>query len=197
MTELLHIVETFTSGTGIWVYLFIFVGKVIEVAFGTLRIVLINRGIRTIGMLVAFVEIMLWLFIASSVLDGFQEDIMKGVAYGVAFAVGNYVGSWLDELLAFGLCSVQVVLPDMLKTKLVTEALHAKGFGITSLDVHGRDNDRYMLLMSMKRKRTGEAIEMIESICPDAVISVADLKEQKGGYMNSPRKARMLHIGRG
>ena len=111
MNEFLQAIETFAKGSTIWVYLFIFFGKILEVSFGTLRIVLINRGERTIGSLIAVVEITLWLIVASSVLTGFKEDFLKGIVYAVAFACGNYIGSWLDELLAFGLSSMQVVLP--------------------------------------------------------------------------------------
>lgn len=196
MTQFLNAIAEFSSGTGIWVYLFIFFGKIIEVTFGTLRIVLINRGVRTAGSLIAFVEIVIWLLVASSVLDGFRTDFMKGLVYAVAFALGNYVGSWLDELLAFGFCSVQVILPDSERTKLVTEGLRAKGYGITSLDVHGRNADHFMLLMTMKRKRSPEAIAFVEQICPDAVITVSDIKTQHGGYLHDRVRSGPLRIGK-
>lgn len=183
MNELLQAIERFAQGTTIWVYLFIFFGKILEVSFGTLRIVLINRGERTVGSLIAIIEITLWLVVASSVLAGFRQDFLKGIVYAVAFACGNYIGSWLDELLAFGLSSVQVVLPDMKSAKAAEECLRAKGFGLTSLDVHGRDDDRAMLLMTMQRKRLSEAIALVERSCPGAVVTVSDIKTQRGGYL--------------
>ncbi|MEN6418888.1 MAG: DUF5698 domain-containing protein [Clostridiaceae bacterium] len=183
MNELLQAIERFAQGTTIWVYLFIFFGKILEVSFGTLRIVLINRGERTVGSLIAIIEITLWLVVASSVLAGFRQDFLTGIVYAVAFACGNYIGSWLDELLAFGLSSVQVVLPDMKSAKAAEECLRAKGFGLTSLDVHGRDDDRAMLLMTMQRKRLSEAIALVERSCPGAVVTVSDNKTQRGGYL--------------
>lgn len=183
MNEFLQAIERFAQGTTIWVYLFIFFGKILEVSFGTLRIVLINRGERTVGSLIAVIEITLWLVVASSVLTGFREDFLKGIVYAVAFACGNYIGSWLDELLAFGLSSVQVVLPNMKTAKAAEECLRAKGFGLTSLDVHGRDDDRAMLLMTMQRKRLSEALTLVEHKCPGAVVTVSDIKTQRGGYL--------------
>lgn len=183
MNELLQAIEQFAQGTTIWVYLFIFFGKILEVSFGTLRIVLINRGERTVGSMIAIIEITLWLVVASSVLAGFREDFLKGIVYAVAFACGNYIGSWLDELFAFGLSSVQVVLPNMETAKAAEECLRAKGFGLTSLDVHGRDDDRAMLLMTMQRKRLSEALALVERSCPGAVVTVSDIKTQRGGYL--------------
>lgn len=196
MNEFLQAVETFAKGSTIWVYLFIFFGKILEVSFGTLRIVLINRGERTVGALIAIIEISLWLVIASSVLTGFREDFLKGIVYAVAFACGNYIGSWLDELLAFGLSNMQVVMPDEESAKMAEACLRAKGFGITTMDVHGRDNDHTMLIMTMQRKRLPEAIALLEKQCNGAVVTVTDIKTQRGGYLERAVRGGQLRNGK-
>ena len=196
MTALMQRIAEFAAGNSIWVYLFIFFGKVTEVSLGTLRIVLINRGVRTAGAMIAFVEIMIWLIVASSVLAGFTTDFLKGVVYALAYAGGNYLGSWLDELLAFGLSSVQVVIPDIDRAKLVEEALRAKDFGVTSMEVHGRDCDHYMLTMTIKRRRLSKIINWFEDNCDGAVITVSDIKSQRGGYFKKGSRTGQLRIGK-
>ncbi|MEA4939565.1 MAG: DUF5698 domain-containing protein [Christensenella sp.] len=196
MNEFLQSIETFAMGSTVWVYLFIFFGKILEVSFGTLRIVLINRGERTIGSMIAILEISLWLIVASSVLIGFKTDFLKGIVYALAFACGNYIGSWLDELLAFGLSSMQVVLPDMASAREAEACLREKGFGITSLDVHGRDDDRSMLIMTMQRKRLPQAIAILESHCNGAVVTVSDIKVQRGGYLERAVRGGQLRNGK-
>ena len=196
MNEFLQSIETFALGSTVWVYLFIFFGKILEVSFGTLRIVLINRGERTIGSLIAILEISLWLIVASSVLVGFKTDFLKGIVYALAFACGNYIGSWLDELLAFGLSSMQVVLPDLESAKEAEACLRAKGFGITTLDVHGRDDDRSMLIMTMQRKRLPQAIAILEEHCNGAVVTVSDIKTQRGGYLERAVRTGQLRNGK-
>ena len=191
MNEFLQSIETFAMGSTIWVYLFIFFGKILEVSFGTLRIVLINRGERTIGSLIAVLEISLWLIVASSVLVGFKTDFLKGIVYALAFACGNYIGSWLDELFAFGLSSMQVVLPDLASAKEAEACLREKGFGLTTLDVHGRDDDRSMLIMTMQRKRLPEAIAILEDQCNGAVVTVSDIKTQRGGYLERAMRGQL------
>ena len=196
MNEFLQAIETFAQGSTIWVYLFIFFGKILEVSFGTLRIVLISRGERTVGALIAVIEITLWLVIASSVLTGFKDDFLKGIVYAVAFACGNYIGSWLDELLAFGLSSMQVVLPDLASAKEAEACLREKGFGMTTIDVHGRDNDRSMLIMTMQRKRLPEALAILEKQCNGAVVTVTDIKTQRGGYLERTVRSGQLRNGK-
>ena len=196
MNEFLQSIETFAMGSTVWVYLFIFFGKILEVSFGTLRIVLINRGERTVGSMIAILEISLWLVVASSVLIGFKTDFLKGIVYALAFACGNYIGSWLDELLAFGLSSMQVVLPDMASAREAEACLREKGFGITTLDVHGRDDDRSMLIMTMQRKRLPQAIAILEEHCNGAVVTVSDIKTQRGGYLERAVRGGQLRNGK-
>lgn len=196
MNQFLQDVAAFALGNSVWVYLFIFFGKILEVSFGTLRIVLINRGERTIGSAIAFVEITLWLLVASSVLAGFREDFWKGVVYALAFSIGNYLGSWLDEMLAFGLSSLQIVISGEEKTRFVEESLRSKGFGITSMDVHGRDCDHNMLMMTINRRNLGEIIHWLETNCSDAVVTVGDVKTQRGGYMKTVARTGRLRIGK-
>jgi len=196
MSQILHNIADFTLGHTVWVYLFIFFGKILEVSLGTLRIVLISRGVRTIGSIIAFVEIVVWLIIASSVLVGFRDDYLKGLIYALAFALGNYFGSMLDDYLAFGLCSVQVVISDAAKARLVETQLRSLGFGITSLDVHGRSKDHCMLLMTMQRKRCQEVITWLEENCPSSVITISDVKRQSGSYLKKAVKGSMFRISK-
>ena len=196
MSHILHSIAEFTSGHTIWVYLFVFFGKLLEVSLGTLRIVLINRSIRTIGSIIAFVEIAVWLIVASSVLIGFRDDYLKGLIYAFAFALGNYFGSMLDDYLAFGLCSVQVVISDTEKAQYAEAQLRNLGFGITSLDVHGRNEDHCMLLMTMQRKRCQEVTSWLEYNCPGSVITISDVKRQRGSYLQKASRSSQFRISK-
>ncbi len=191
MTGFFEALGKFTSQATIWVYLFIFFGKIIEVTFCTLRIVLINRGERVIGSILALIEVTLWLVIAGSVLSDYQSDPLKMLAYAAAYALGTFTGSWLEERLAFGLCSIQTVVMEQEACKAIADKLRSKGFGVTELEVQGRaDQNHYMLITTLKRKLADEAISVIQSVTPKAVITVSDVKTQKGGYLRSAASRR-------
>lgn len=190
MTEFFQRLAEFASQTTIWVYLFIFFGKLTEVSVSTLRIVLINRGIRIVGAMIAVLEIILWLVVTSTVLANFQSDPFKVLVYALAFGAGNYLGSWLDERLAFGLSSIQVVVQDMESAQCLSAAMREHGYGITAMDVQGIDGKpHYMLVTMIRRKLLKDALALINDVCGCAVITVSDVKVQKGGYMrNSPTR---------
>ncbi len=187
MTALL----SFLSGDSVWVYVFIFFGKILEVAVATLRIVLINRGVRVVGSLVALFEMTVWLVVTGTVLTGFQSDPIKIAVFVLAFSIGNFIGSWLDEKLAFGLSAIQVVVRDQLSANNLMTALRENGFGVTTMEVQGKEDARYMLMLTIRRKSAKEALGIIERTCSNALITMSDVKAQKGGYMRAASTRRL------
>ena len=191
MIRFFDAIGTFFSGATLVVYLCIFIGKIMEVTLGTLRLVLINRGERVIGACIALIEIILWLIIAGSVLADYQSDPIKMFAYAFAFALGNFLGSWLEEKLAFGLCSIQVVVMSHEKSDRICAELRRNGFGVTQLTTRGMDDtDRYLLMCTLRRKLSQEAIALIQGVEQDAVITVSDVKSQRGAYLRQATSHR-------
>jgi uncharacterized protein YebE (UPF0316 family) len=173
----------FLRQPSVWVYLFVFFGKIIEVSVATVRIVLINRGERLKASIIAFFEVSLWIIVTGTVLVGFQEDILRSLVFALAFAIGNYAGSWIEGKLAFGLCSIQVIVSkDESSDKLVAE-LRDNGFGVTIVEGEGKAGKRELLLLHMKRKRIPAAISLVKQRLNNAVITVNDIRVISGGFI--------------
>ena len=173
----------FLQGSNIWIYLFIFFGKILEVAVSTIRLVLINRGERIRGSFIAILEMLLWLFITGTVLTGFQKDIFKVIIFALAFAVGNYVGSWMEDKLAFGLCSIQVIVPECSGSLELECKLRKNSFAVTTVKGKGKDGERDIMFLHIKRKRILQAVDIIKSNLENAVIIVNDSKIIHGGFL--------------
>lgn len=171
----------FFESNSIWVYFIIFFGKIIEVTVATIRLVLINRGERTIGSFIAFFEIILWIVITGTVLAGFQSNPIKIVVFGAAFAIGNYLGSWLENKIAVGISTIQVITSGD-GDELVRQ-IRDSNVAVTVMDGQGKDGPRKILLIHIKRSRIPVTVKLINKICPDCMISVSDLKTIKGGYI--------------
>ena len=177
-----NFLTNFLAHPSIWVYLFVFFGKIIEVTISTVRIVLINRGERLMGSITAFFEISLWLIVTGTVLVGFQEDILRCVIFAIAFSCGNYLGSWLEGKLAFGLSSIQVIVPYN-KSEGLVEVLRDSNFAVTVMEGEGKNGKREILVLHLKRKRIPSALSIIRSKLKDAVITVNDVRIVNGGYI--------------
>lgn len=163
------------------VYFFILFAKIIEVSISTIRIVLITKGEKTIGAVIAFVEILLWLFIASNVIQNIASDPLKGVFYAIGFSVGNYLGSILEEKIGLGLSEVQVIVKEEIGV-LLAEDLRNQGFAVTLVRGEGRQNPRAILIMFVPRKRVKALVKFIQESETGAVITVSEAKPIYGGY---------------
>ena len=167
----------------ILLYFLIFFGKLVEVSFTTIRIVLINRGERTKGTLFAFFESCLWLLITGTVLVGLQQDPLRCLVFAVAFALGNYLGSWIEEKLAFGLSSIQVITSNEAETESLLEKLRENAFAVTTFCGEGKEGKRELLILHLKRNRIPQAIEIINNCLDNALIIVNDTKIIRGGFI--------------
>ncbi len=173
----------FLAKPSVWVYIFVFVGKIIEVTIATVRLVLINRGERLMGSVTAFFEIILWLIVTGTVLVGFQQDLLRCIVFALAFSCGNYLGSWLEGKLAFGLSSIQVIVPSCEEADKLVEELRGCNFAVTVMEGEGKDGKREVLVLHLKRKRIPAALSIIKSKLKEAVITVNDVRAVSGGYI--------------
>lgn len=171
----------FLTGNSIWVYFIIFFGKIIEVTFATVRIVLINRGEKTKGSIVALVEVLLWIFITGTVLVGFQEAPLKAIIFALAFAIGNWLGSWLENKIALGLSEIKIITSED-PTNLL-ELLRNSGLAVTVIEATGKNGRRYLLEIFLKRSRINQTVKLINSCMENCMVTLSDVKVLKGGYI--------------
>ncbi|WP_312699916.1 DUF5698 domain-containing protein [Sedimentibacter sp.] len=164
-------------------YIIIFCAKIIEVSISTIRLVYINKGERVIGACLAFVEILIWLVVVSSVLNNISEDPIKMFIYAIAFSMGNYIGVTIESKIAVGLASIQVVVNED-TGKMLAEALRDESYGVTIIDGTGKDDSKKSLLfIQLKRKKISDAVKLIKQTAPTAYITINDIKSMVGGYL--------------
>jgi len=162
-------------------YLFIFFAKIVEVSLMTVRTVLITRGEKLYGSFIGFFEVMIWLYVISTVLNGIQQDPIRMIVYSLGFCCGNYIGCMLEERLALGVLTITLISSKEDGIKLA-DILRDKHIGVTMMDAEGLHEVKKMLIIHAKRKRKSEIIKMIENSGLEAVVSISDTKTVYGGY---------------
>lgn len=171
------------------IYVLIFLAKMAEVSIATVRSVLVNRGMREIAVVLASIEITLWLVVTAKVLTNLQSDVWQGVAYGVAFVAGIYAGMVIEDKLALGLARIEIIAEKELARK-ITRELRERGYGVTSLDSMGKKGDTLLLLVDVRRKDVEETIEFVQQY--DGIYAtVCDIKSVKIGQIG-PRSLNLL-----
>lgn len=184
----------------ILIYLVIFFAKLIEVALATVRNVLINRGEKLLGALIGFVEVMIWIIVVSNVLGSLSEDPLKALVYCLAFACGNYLGVIIEGKLAIGTALIQVMLAEEEPEAETSEAdsnglsvatdhddlkilLRDRGFGVTTVPAQGLDREVNIMMIYLKRKGVQEALDLIRSHTPQALVTVNDVRQMRNGFI--------------
>lgn len=162
-------------------FFIILLAKIIEVALMTIRTVFISKGEKVFASLIGFIEVLIWLKIVSVVLIGISEDPYKMLAYASGFAIGNYVGLILESKLAIGLITIQAIVDESVGHQLA-QSLRNQKIGVTLINGEGRDANKNILVLHVKRKMKGRVINEIEKQVEKSVITVSDVQVVHGGF---------------
>jgi len=184
MTE--YIIKILSAASPLELFI-IFIFKIIEVAICTLRIILINKGYRRIGTILSFIEILLWVFIASRVIMGMLEAPIKGIVYSIAFSIGVYLGSVIESYIGMGQVLIQTIVSKEKSAPLVSD-LRKKGYVVTTMDAQGRDSEKTVLMIFANRRGNEEIIGEIHNLDKSAMIITHDVSTLKGGTVAVGKK---------
>lgn len=167
--------ETFSL---IVVPILIFLAKVADVTFGTIRIILISRGRKFIAPIFAFFEIIIWLFAISQIMQHLT-NITYYLAYAGGYAIGNFVGVWVEEKMAIGMVIIRIITKK--DASELVERLRSTGYGVTSFDGQGSTGQVKLIYMTIERKDVDNIIEIIKRFNPKAFFSVEEVRLENAG----------------
>lgn len=162
-------------------YLLIFAARVGDVTLSTIRILLLMRGKALLASVIGFFEVTIFILALNQVV-GNLDDPFRLLAYALGFATGNFVGSRLEERLALGFATVQVISMD--KSVELLEQIRERGFGVTALEGCGREGTYQILNVLLKRRDLPCFLSLVRGIDDQAFVSVMDTRKIFGGYFS-------------
>ncbi|WP_010097463.1 DUF2179 domain-containing protein [Ornithinibacillus scapharcae] len=169
----------------------ILIVNVVYVSMFTIRMILTLKGRRYVAAFVSMFEIIVYIFGLGLVLDNLNE-IQNVIAYALGYGIGVVVGSIIEEKLALGYITVNVISgnPDLNFTRRLRE----KGYGVTSWSAYGMDGDRLSMQILTPRKYELRLYEEIKMIDPKAFIISYEPKQIHGGFwVKQVRKGKLLN----
>jgi uncharacterized protein YebE (UPF0316 family) len=163
-----------------WVILpiLIFAARVIDVTFGTIRIIFISKGEKFLAPLFGFFEIIVWLFAIGQIMQNLT-NLTYYFAYAVGFATGNFVGMYIEEKMAMGTLVIRIITNK--DASNLIEAIKLKNYGLTVVDAQGATGDVKIIFTVIKRKNVGDVVEMIKQFNPKAFFSIEEVRLAKEG----------------
>jgi uncharacterized protein YebE (UPF0316 family) len=178
-------------GNALVMVFIIFIINVIYVSFFTIRMILTLKGRRYIAATVGMVEVVVYVIGLGLVLDNLNE-IQNLIAYALGFGTGVIVGTKIEDKLALGYITVNVISsnPDIEFTRRLRE----KGYGVTSWFAYGMEGDRLAMQILTPRKYELKLYETIKDIDPKAFIIAYEPKQIYGGFwVKQVRRGRLMN----
>ncbi|CAM4346465.1 DUF2179 domain-containing protein [Paenibacillus tarimensis] len=153
--------------------------NVVYVSLFTLRLILVIKGRTGAASFLAMIEVFVYLVGLNLVLQNVSNPANM-IAYCLGFGIGVYLGSKIEEFLALGYMVVQVIV-DSLAVDLPGK-LRQLGYGVTSWPADGRDGQRLVMQVLVKRSNERRLMKTLADIAPKAFVISHEPKFFKGGF---------------
>ncbi|HLR32421.1 MAG TPA: DUF5698 domain-containing protein [Fodinibius sp.] len=183
-----------------WIPLLIFIARIFDVSFGTLRVLFVSRGLKIRAGLFGFFEVLIWVLVIAQLIQHLNNWV-NYVAYAGGFSVGTYIGITLENKLKVGTLLIRIITHQ--DASSLIENLKKAGVMITSVDAAGGIDSVKIIFSVIKRKMSKEVVEIIEHFDSEAFYSIEDVKftsRETSGFSTLVQRSvfdRLLRIRKG
>lgn len=170
----------------------IFMARVADVTFGTIRIISVARRRKSIAPIFAFFEIIIWLFAISQIMQNLT-NIAYYLAYAFGYATGNFVGVWIEEKMAIGKVIIRIITRK--NASELVDHLRSMGYGVTNFNGEGSSGPVKLIYLAIDRNCIRDIVKMIKEFNPKAFFSIEEVSQENAGIF--PRKSHYWDIDLG
>lgn len=164
---------------GLEVVVTIVLMNVVYVSLFTIRIILVMKARRMLATLISMAEVFIYLMALNIVLKNIDEPINLA-AYCIGWGAGVWLGIKIEEWLALGYTTLQIVVDHDANTLPIT--LRENGYGVTSWLAEGRDGPRLVMQVLAKRNQEKNLMKLIQEIAPKAFVISYEPRTFRGGF---------------
>jgi uncharacterized protein YebE (UPF0316 family) len=175
--------------------LLIFVARIFDVTLGTIRIILVSRGVKIPAALLGFFEVLIWLIAIGRVMQNLN-NVSNYIAYAGGFAMGNFVGIYIEGKLAMGFLSIRIVTAK--DAAALIDYLKSEDVGATSVAARGVSGEVRIVFTIIRRKELQDTLEIISKFNPGAFIAIEDVRSVSNDVFPSakPKRVRLWKKGK-
>ncbi|WP_158734619.1 DUF2179 domain-containing protein [Alteribacillus sp. YIM 98480] len=159
--------------------LIIFTINIVYVTLFTLRMIFTLKGQRYFAGTIGMTEIVVYVLGLGLVLDNL-DNILNLAAYAIGYGTGVVVGMKIEEKLALGYITVNVITKEYEPD--IPNALRDKGYGVTNWVAYGREGERLMMQILTSRRSETDLYNIVKKLDPKAFIISHEPKAFFGGF---------------
>ena len=182
----MNLTPIFGETATVWVIipLLIFCARITDVSIGTIRLIVIGKGMKALATLLGFFEVLIWLIAISQILQNLTHWFYY-IAYAGGFAAGNFVGMAIEQRLALGNVILRIITHR--DAAALMEALLNEDYGVTALDAQGRFGPVKILFTLIPRNDLPRIVALVNSHNPRAFYSIEDVRFVSEGVFPARR----------
>lgn len=153
--------------------------NIVYVSLFTIRLLFVMKGQNMLASVISIFEVFIYLMGLNIVLENIDK-MQNLIAYCLGWGSGVYLGSKIEQWLALGYVTVQIVIDknDVEVPLLIRE----KGFGVTSWEAEGKDGNRMVMQVLAKRSNEKKLLKIIEARVPKAFVVSYEPRYFRGGF---------------
>ena len=162
--------------------LFVCFAKILEISVQSVKTVFMVKGQRIQAAFLGFLECVIWGLVIASIIDTLGDNYLMLFFYCLGYSTGMYIGSVLENKIALGTSSIQLMVKSD-KVEKVIEYLNNSNRGFTVLDGKGSKEAMSIVMIVLPRKEVKAVISDIRKLCDKEVFVVSsEVSKFVGGY---------------
>ncbi len=156
----------------------IFFTRILDVSLGTFRTIILIKGKNWLAGFIGFFEVFVWFVIVQEALNTPNTSIWIAIFYSLGFATGTVIGAYMTNYFIRTPITLQIIT----NNDKLADYLRAKGFGVSVVDVHGKDGIRNMLILETMDNHYKELLSLVRVMDENAFIVVDEKKYVHNGF---------------
>ena len=164
--------------------LLIFFARICDVTLGTLRIIFVSKGFKSLAPLLGFFEVLIWVIVISQLLSSFSSWVCY-VAYAAGFAMGNFVGMLIEERISIGTLLIRITTSK--DARGLMNLLKENGFGVTLIEGEGSKGKVDIIQSIVSRKSIIQVQQVLDEFDENLFYTIEDIKSVKKGVFPSAK----------
>lgn len=161
----------------------IFFARILDVTISTFRQNIMLKGKNLIGGCLAFLEILIWFFVAREALLIPVKNIFIPISYALGYATGTLLGAFLSKALIKGVIGIQVITDEDKKELVNALKIRGYSFNILALENNYNTTPKIMIFLEVNKKSLKKVQNLIQKNDPDAFIAISDTKQVYNGSL--------------
>ncbi len=164
---------------GVYMVMTIIIINVVYVSSFTIRLLFVMKGQNLLASILSIAEVFIYLMGLNIVLENIDKP-QNLIAYCLGWGTGVYLGGKIEQWLALGYITVQIVIDK--EDENIPSLLRQKGFGVTSWLAEGREGNRIVMQVLAKRTNEKELLNTIKEMVPKAFVISYEPRYFRGGF---------------